>query len=264
MKDRLVNKRIVITGASSGIGQQLAYEVAKAGAIPILVARSHSKLEEIVAHITEQFDRTSDYYVCDIGNKQQWQKTMEKIVQDHKQIHVLLNNAGFGLFQNVADMDVVDIEKMFSVNVHALMQSSHFFLTHMLAHGEGHIVNIASQAAKMATPKAAVYAATKHAVLGFTNGLRMEVEAEGIYVTAVNLGPVRTNFFQTADPGGNYEKALGRLLLDPKDVAEKVIRNLYKTKREINLPLWMELGSRFYRLFPGLTEKLFKKQFSKK
>ncbi|WP_102027117.1 SDR family NAD(P)-dependent oxidoreductase [Salirhabdus sp. Marseille-P4669] len=264
MNKSLNGKNIIITGASSGIGQQLAWQVAENKAMPILVARSEEKLKSLAAELKEKLSIKSAYYVCDIGNKEQWQQTMESIVHDFGHIHVLINNAGFGVFQQVDEMDYRDFEHMFAVNVHGLIQASQFFLLHMLKKKEGHIVNIASQAGKMATPKAAGYASTKHAVLGFTNGLRMEVEKKGIYVTAVNLGPVKTSFFQTADPSGSYEKAVQRYLLDPEKVARTVVARLYRPTREINLPKWMEFGSRLYQLFPSLFEKVFRKQFSKK
>ncbi|MRG86493.1 SDR family NAD(P)-dependent oxidoreductase [Salinibacillus xinjiangensis] len=257
-------KNIVITGASSGIGMQLAYQVSQAGATPILVARSREKLQELVSNVKKHFAIDASYYVCDVSQENEWKITMEQIVEDYEQIHVLVNNAGFGLFKPVTEMKLEEFDQMYHVNVHALIQASHFFAGHMLHQGEGHIMNVASQAGKMSTPKAAGYAATKHAVLGFTHGLRMEVENEGIFVTAVNLGPVKTNFFNTADPGGGYAKSVDKFMLDPTDVAQKMVSKLYQPVREINLPLWMEWGSRLYRLFPGLMESVLKKQFRKK
>ncbi|SET88187.1 hypothetical protein SAMN05421676_11010 [Salinibacillus kushneri] len=260
----LNGKNIVITGASSGIGSKLSWYVAKNGGTPILVARSREKLNKIAADIHRQFSIDAGYYVCDVGNEVEWQRTMNQIVKDFQQIHVLINNAGFGLFQPVSNMTLADFEGMYRVNVHALIQSSQFFASHMVQFGEGHIINIASQAGKMATPKAAGYAATKHAVLGFTHGLRMEMEQQGIIVTAVNLGPVKTNFFETADPDGGYAQSVDRIMLDADKVARKIVQKMNTPVREINLPLWMELGSRIHKLFPHVTEKLLKRQFRKK
>src|SRR5690606_33540996 len=129
---------------------------------------------------------------------------------------------------------------------------------------DGHIVNIASQAGKISTPKSAVYASTKHAILGFTNALRQELMDKSIHVTAVNLGPVKTNFFSHADPEGSYQKNVGKYMLDPEKVAEKIANHLFTGKREINMPLWMDFGSRLYQLFPSMMEKALKKQFNKK
>ncbi|QHS22656.1 SDR family oxidoreductase [Virgibacillus sp. MSP4-1] len=257
-------KRIVITGASSGIGSRIAWHVAENGGFPILIARSRDKLEKITEGIRQNHSLNADYYVCDVGNEKEWQGTMNQIVEDFGQIHVLINNAGFGLFQPVSDMKLTEFEDMYRVNVYALIQASQIFASHMAEFGEGHIMNIASQAGKMATPKAAGYAATKHAVVGFTHGLRMEVEQQGVFVTAVNLGPVKTNFFETADPSGGYAKSVDRYMLDADKVAQKIVQKIYRPVREINLPLWMELGSRIHKLFPHLVEKVLKGQFRKK
>jgi short-subunit dehydrogenase len=168
------------------------------------------------------------------------------------------------VFENVADSKWQDIDRMLSVNVKSLFRTTHQLLPHFLQRGSGHIVNIASQAGKIATPKSAVYSATKHAVIGFTNALRMEVEGTGIYVTSVNLGPVRTNFFQQADPTGRYVRAVERIMLDPNQVAMAIVRYLFTKQREINLPAWMDSGSKVYSLAPGLMEKAMQRQFNKK
>lgn len=128
----------------------------------------------------------------------------------------------------------------------------------------GHIINIASQAGKIATPKSSVYAATKHAVLGFTDSLRMEAEQHGIFVTAVNPGPIRTNFFHIADQSGEYVKNVERWMLSPEKVAKRVVSIMMTPTREVNMPRWMNIGSQLYRLFPSVVEKVGKRAFFKK
>ena len=83
-------------------------------------------------------------------------------------------------------------------------------------------------------------------------------------MTTVNLGPVKTNFFNVADPFGNYQQSVEKYMLDPNDVAEKIVKVLFTNKREINMPKWMDVGSRFYQVFPSLIERLLKSQFNKK
>ncbi|MCP8616780.1 SDR family NAD(P)-dependent oxidoreductase [Salirhabdus salicampi] len=260
----LEKKNVVITGASSGIGERIALHVAAQGGTPILVARSEEKLQTMAKEIQSQHGLEAFVYRCDIGNRIQWEATLHRIVDVHEHIHVVINNAGFGLFERVTDMTMEQYDSMFQVNVLALIQSSRFFLSHMQERGEGHIVNIASQAAKLATTKAAGYAASKHAVLGFTNALRLEAEQDGVFVTAVNLGPVQTNFFSSADPSGNYERSVEKFMLHPDKVAERVVRALYHPIREINMPRWMDVGARLYQLWPSMLERLFKRQFQQK
>lgn len=264
INEKIKGKRVLITGASSGIGEQLAYKVAREGAVPIFVSRSAEKLASLTSAIRKQYRVSAYYHTCDLLDHSAWQAVMEQIAADHGPVHILINNAGTGHFQYVDELPMDAYENMFRLNVLAAVQAVRFFLPIMVQHGEGHIVNIASQAGKMATPKSAGYAATKHALLAFTNSLRMEVAGKGIFVTAVNPGPVKTNFFKIADPDGTYIKAVSKYLLDAGKVAEKVVKHLYTPKREINLPFWMDVGSRLYQIAPGMMERLFSGQFNKK
>ena len=108
----------------------------------------------------------------------------------------------------------------------------------------------------MATPKTAVYSATKFAVLGFSNALRLELKPAGIQVMTVNPGPIATNFFEKADPSGNYLSDLGNLVLEPEDLAKVIIKGIRKGKREINRPRLMQAASQFYTLFPKIGDLL--------
>ncbi len=115
-----------------------------------------------------------------------------------------MNNAGYGIFAEAEKVEFVDVEGMFAVNVVGLIACTQEVIPFMCKRGSGHIINVASQAGKLATPKSSIYSSTKHAVLGYTNSLRMEMAQRGVFVTAVNPGPIRTEFFQIADPGGSY------------------------------------------------------------
>lgn len=264
VQNRLANKKVIVTGASSGIGERLVWHIAQNGGIPIMLARSIDQLKSQQQLLKQAFQTTSYVYQIDLQNEKELDIVIEQILKEHEQIHGLINSAGVGIFDFVKDMQWQDVEWMFQLNVFALMRITKRLILHFSHYRQGHIINIASQAGKLATPKSAVYASTKHAVLGFTNALRLEVANKGIYVTAVNLGPVRTNFFITADPNGSYQKNVERYMLDPDNVAQKVVCYLFTDKREINLPGWMEMGSKLYQLFPKTMERLLEKQFNKK
>lgn len=256
MQNKVTNKKIIVTGASSGIGERMCWHIAKHGGIPIMLARSIEKLQYQQKLITQTFDVSSDVYQVDLLNTNELETVINQILLEHRQIHGLVNNAGAGAFDYVKDMQWPDVDHMFQLNVFALMRGTKLLLPHFSHYHKGHFVNIASQAGKIATPKSAVYASTKHAVLGFTNALRLEITSKNIHVTAVNLGPVRTNFFTSADPSGNYQKSVERFMLDPDKVADNIVKHLFTNKREINLPWWMEMGSKFYQLFPRVLEKV--------
>lgn len=179
-------------------------------------------------------------------------------------IDVLVNNAGYGIFEYFLEADMEDVKGMFDTNVVGLMACTKAVLPEMMNRKSGHIINIASQAAKLATVKGSVYAATKHAVLGFSNSLRLETKDHGIVVTTVNPGPIQTNFFKIADKTGEYEKNIEKWLLEPVDVARKVTKAIERPVREVNMPGWMEIGSKLYQLAPSIVEKLGKKAFSQK
>ncbi len=264
VNDRIAGKKILITGASSGLGEQIAFKIAEQDGIPILIARSEAKLRRLSEELGEKHGIIIPFYPADLTEIEQLDGLFEDIMVQHQQIHGLVNNAGIGVFDYLADARWEDIENMLQLNVTALIKTVHKILPHFLHNNTGHIVNIASQAGKLATPKSSVYSASKHAVVGFSNALRLEVEGKGIWITTVNPGPISTRFFDHADPSGHYRKSVERYMLNPERVADQIVSNLFKKKREINLPRWMEFGSRLYHISPGWMEKLLKKQFNKK
>lgn len=264
MNSRLKGKTVVITGASSGIGEKIAYLVAEQGASPILLARSYDQLEKIAQNIQEKYNLDCLFYKLDVRDTDNVKEVFEDILRNVKTVDVLINNAGFGVFANVVDAQIEQMKAMFEVNVFGLISCTKMVLPTMLKQNSGHIINIASQAGKIATPKSSVYSATKHAVLGFTNSLRMELSNTNVHVTSVNPGPIRTRFFDIADESGTYAKSVNRFMLDPDVVASKIVNAMLTSKREINLPGWMNAGSMFYTLFPRLVEKVGGKAFFKK
>lgn len=260
----LKGKRVMITGASSGIGRYMARECAASGADLILVARSLDRLERLKNEILMQYEIKVGIHQLDIGDLESVKMVLEPMTRDGDRIDCLINNAGFGKFDLFAEANLDDIENMFHVNVLGLMTVTRLILPKMIQQGSGHIINVASIAGKIATPRSTVYSATKHAVLGFSNGLRMELAGSGIHVTTVNPGPIQTNFFNVADPGGHYISKVGRFILNPEDVAKKVVASIGTRKRELNLPRSMDLGARVYQWVPGLVERFAAPLFNKK
>lgn len=260
----LNNKNIVITGASSGIGEKVAYNVAKLGARPILIARSTEKLKRLSEQLHQLFSVDCLYYSLDVSDTDQVKVVFQQIFKDVHHIDILLNNAGFGIFDSFIDANLEEIKQMFEVNVIGLMACTKEVLPSMIERNEGHIINIASQSGKLATPKSSGYSATKHAVLGFTNSLRMELSKTNIYVSSVNPGPIETNFFHVADRSGNYVKNVKKFMLKPDDVAEKIVQLMIKPKRELNVPRWMNVGSVLYQLFPSIADKVAGNLLNKK
>ncbi|AZB43458.1 SDR family oxidoreductase [Bacillus sp. FJAT-42376] len=260
----LKNKVVFITGASGGIGEAMARKTAAAGAVPVLLARREDRLQTLAEELKKAYGTEALYAKLDVSDTASVQSVFRQLMAKTGRIDVLVNNAGFGVFKTVDESTLEEMEGMFKVNVFGLIACTKAVLPIMKEQGSGHIINIASQAGKIATPKSSLYAATKHAVLGFSNSLRMECTGTNIKVTTVNPGPIKTDFFETADESGEYTKNVERWMLTPDYVAEKVTGSILKYKREINLPRWMNAGSTMYQIVPGLVEKIAGNAFNKK
>lgn len=259
MEKRLENKKILITGATGGIGEKLALHIANEGAIPILIGRNEHKLLALKEKITSNYPIEPLCFTGDLTDK----RFISFLIQEIQEADVLINNAGIGLFEKLENTSDKAIEEMLYLNIHALVYLTKNLLP-SIKNNNGHIVQIASMAGKIPTPKSSIYAASKAFVINFSNAIRMECKDSNVKVTTVNLGPVRTGFFDHADQTGNYRKNVDRYMLDPDKVATKITRALYTRKREINLPFWMQLGSYFYYLIPHMMERLLEPTFRKK
>ena len=156
-------------------------------------------------------------------------------------------SAGIGTFGLAHEISDESMQSMMDVNVIAPMKLTKLLLPNMLERKSGHIIFLGSQAGKVATPKASIYAATKHAILGYTNALRMEVAPFGIHVTTINPGPIDTPFLDLADETGNYRVSLGNYLLTVDTVVNAIVRAIEKPVREVNLPWYMGITSKLTR-----------------
>jgi short-subunit dehydrogenase len=262
--EQLEGKNIVITGASGGIGAEMAKLCAGRGANLVLLARNLEKLRRLQGDLQQQYNAQVDIFQLDVSDTQKVQEVFQQIFEKRGHVDILVNNAGFGVFRSAHEAAMEEIKGMFSVNVIGLMACTSMVLPKMRERRFGHIINIASQAGKIATPKSSIYSATKHAVLGYTNALRMELSDYNVKVTAVNPGPIATNFFTIADEEGTYVKNVQRIMLQPEYVAKRVVDSMLTKTREINLPRWMNMGSVIFALFPRLFERVGKRAFNQK
>ncbi|MED4223725.1 SDR family oxidoreductase [Neobacillus cucumis] len=259
MREQLRGKNIIITGASGGIGAEIARLCAASGANLVLLARSVDKLKQIELELEQKYSTHVDVFQVDVSDTDKVKEVFAQIFKQLGHIDILVNNAGYGIFREAHEATIDEIKGMFNVNVLGLMACTSMVLPKMRERRFGHIINIASQAGKFATPKSSVYSATKHAVLGYTNALRMELDDYNVQVTSVNPGPIATNFFKIADEQGTYVKNVQRFMLQPEYVAQKVVDSMLTRAREVNLPRWMNLGSAVYVLFPRLFERIGKR-----
>ena len=141
--------------------------------------------------------------------------------------------------EDAIDFEMNVAEKMFRVNVLGLMYMIKYVALRMAQRQCGAIVNIASITGKIPTPKSAIYAATKAAVIAYSNALRLEVKSLGITVLNVNPGPIKTKFFETADKTVHYLENVKNIVLSPELVANKIVHAIGTRKWELNLPYFL-------------------------
>lgn len=247
-------KTVVITGASSGLGAALAHSFSKHGYKLIVIGRNEARLTELARRLD------ADWMKADV--EQEYETLVERIEQTFGPFDVFVNNAGMAEFDAVVDQDVRVIQETMTVNTLAPMVLSRASARTMRPGAT--IINVCSQAGRVPTPKSAVYAASKAALLQFSNALRLELKPKGIHVMTVNPGPIATPFFDRADKSGRYASSVRGIMLNPDRLADRVVRAFKRREREVNAPRWMQLGSVLYAIWPSGFERLAKKGFDKK
>lgn len=256
----LRDKVVLITGASSGLGAMLARAVAVEGAITILTGRSEERLQQVVTSI----QGSATYKLMDVTSDQEVADCIAEIEKEYGRLDILINNAGYGIFSRIEDMHLTEYYHMMNTNYLGVVRCTKAALPIMERQGIGHIVNIASMAGRIGTAKSTSYSATKHALLGFTDSLRMELRGRGIKVSSVNPGPIETEFFQKADPEGSYVKNIQWFMMKPDYVVAKIIKLLYTQRAELNLPHLAAIGIRLYSIFPRAFDSIAGKWLNKK
>lgn len=259
----LRGKVVVITGGSSGIGRAVALQAASAGATIVLLARNLTKLEEVRVAAQSRAHRPAFAFQLDVSDPVNIDAVWHQVLETVPRVDVLLNAAGFGVFTEALDTPMATTEKMFRTNVLGLIYMTRLAGRQMLAQGSGHIISIASMAGKIATPKSAVYAATKSAVIAYDNALRLELRPHGIEVTTVNPGPVATNFFKTAK-AEDYEAKVAMFTLDPEKLAARIVGAFGRRVREINAPVIMNVAAIAYPMVPRVGDWLAGTIFNRK
>ncbi|WP_391201649.1 SDR family NAD(P)-dependent oxidoreductase [Psychrobacillus sp. L4] len=246
-------KKIIITGATSGVGLLLAKKLHTAGHEIWASGRNF----EVLEHLDELGIHTIQ---ADLTEEQ----SFEELFHQMGTPDTIILCAGVGTFAYLSELEDKDMRQMMHINVIAPMLLTKYFAEKMKERGSGHIIFVASQAGKVATPKASAYAASKHAILGFANSVRMELKEFGIYVTTINPGPIDTPFLDLADQTGNYRDKLSKHLLSPERVVVAITKTVERPVREVDLPSYMSLTSKLYAVFPKTVETLGKSFFNKK
>ncbi|MEK7250496.1 MAG: SDR family oxidoreductase [Bacteroidota bacterium] len=196
----LTDKIAIITGASSGIGAALAKLFSKKGATVVLAARRVDKLHELAQQIKAD-GGNAIVHPCDVTVKAEAEHLINQTFDDLKRVDILVNNAGRGHFASIEDTTDEMIQSMFKLNVYSLWYTVRPALTYMKQQGSGHIINIASMAGKVAYPYNSAYVAAKHACVGFTHALRLELAEMNIHASVVCPNGVLTDWANVTEGG---------------------------------------------------------------
>lgn len=191
----------LITGASSGLGEEFARQLARKGYNLVLVARREDLLQRLAQELSQAHGTVAEVIRADLSQPDGVALAEKRLVSGD--IDLLVNNAGFGTHGEFARLPLERELEEIDLNVRALVSLSHAAAGSMLRRGRGRIINVASIAAFQPVPFTATYAATKAFVLYFSEGLNEEVRRKGVSVTAVCPGPVKTGFQETAGIDGS-------------------------------------------------------------
>lgn len=219
-----MNKIVLVTGATSGIGRATAYRFASNGFDIILAGRRKDRLDDISLDIQEKFNVKTLILELDVRNRAAVDSTLSQLAPEWQKIDILVNNAGLASgLDTIQEGSIDDWDKMIDTNVKGLLYVSKAVIPMMIKHGKGHIINIGSTAGKEVYLKGNVYCASKHAVDAITKGMRIDLLGTGIKVTQIAPGAAETEF-SLVRFHGDAEKAKkvyeGYQPMTPEDIAE--------------------------------------------
>lgn len=232
---KLRDQVIVITGASSGIGLTTAEMAAQAGARVVLNARNESDLHDVVERIRSRGGRAT-YHAGDVADPDVLDDLASRAVTEFGGIDTWVNNAGLGMYGRLTEMTLADKRRLFDVNFWGVVHGCRTAVRYLRT-GGGTIINVGSVVSDRAVPLLGIYSASKHAVKGYTDALRMELEEEGapIYVSLVKPSSTNTPFIEHARNYMEAEPELAPPVYAPEEVARAILRCAESPTRDITV-----------------------------
>lgn len=253
------NKTVWITGASSGIGEALAYAFAKQGAKLILSSRKKPELERVAKGCNGQVVLIQ---TIDLGKHEEIPAIAEKVIKEVGKVDILVNNAGISQRALVKDAAFEVYRRMIDINLLGTIAVSKAVLPHFIENQNGHYVTITSLMGKFGAPLRSGYAAAKHGLHGFFDVLRAEAYKDNVKVTLVCPGYVRTDISKNALTNTGEKQGIMDEKTDqgmtPEALAKKVLRAVRKEKEEIVVGGTEALAVYIKRFFPGLLSRIIR------
>lgn len=255
---------IVITGASSGIGLATAHQAAARGAKLVLAARSEQTLEDLVTVINEAGGEAVSV-PADVAVEADLRRVAEMAVMRFGRIDTWINNAGVSIYGRLEEVSMRDNRRLFDINFWGVVHGSLVALPYLRANG-GALINLGSEVSDAVVPLQGMYSASKHAVKGFTDGLRVEVEVidqANVAVTLVQPTAVNTPYPRHARNYMAQEPKLPTPQIDPHQVAEAILAAATSPTRDVTVGAMAKLNTLTAKLLPGLSDKLSAKQVNR-
>jgi dehydrogenase/reductase SDR family protein 7B len=253
-----VNNRVVwITGASSGIGEALAYQASSHGASVILSARNTANLERVIAGCTDPERHL--VLPLDLAEPESFNAAFARVLQRYPGVDVLLNNGGLSQRATALETDLAVVEHLMQVNFFGAVALTKTVLPHMVERASGQIVVISSVLGKVGTPRRSSYAASKHALHGYMDSLRAELWRSGVQISLICPGYIKTNISQNALLGGG--EPLGRDDAgEPKGMnvsicATRIMQAIERDKDEAIVAGLEGLAVQVKRFFPAIYNR---------
>lgn len=256
------NKVIWITGASSGIGEALAYAYSRQGSKVILSSRNETELKRVLKQC-ETLGGEAFVEPLDLSQPETLKDKADYVLKTYGPVDYLINNGGIGQRSSVVDTDLAVEQNILRVNFTGPAALTKAVLPNMIRRKKGHIVVISSVMGKFAAPKVATYAASKHALQGYFDALRAEVDRFGIKVTIVCPGFVKTNISINAltsdgTPHAKMDKGQSRGM-SPEACAKKILRAVSREREEITIGGPEIAGVYIKRLFPWVVSQVIRR-----
>jgi short-subunit dehydrogenase len=256
MANKLQGKVVLITGASSGFGEDAARLFAKEGCKVVLAARRLEKLQALAAEIQSEGGEAIAIPV-DVNQSAEIDVMVQTALDLYQQIDILFNNAGFGAMNWFEELDSQrHIETLIRVNLIGTILVTRAVLPDMIDRGSGHIINMGSVAGLIASPLITTYSASKYGVRAFTDSLRREVAPLGIKVSGIYPGPAETEFGSHLTRN-RMRETVNRLIdvrMTSAYVAKRVIDIAKRPRRSLIIPWWFRIITTFDTLFPIVVD----------
>jgi uncharacterized protein len=244
----------IVTGASSGIGAQLARDLAARGMRTALLARRTERLNALAAEIGRAGGEALAVS-CDVAERESVEAAVRTVLDRWGRIDLLVNDAGYGRHVLFKDHDVADIERMMRTNYLGTVYATKAVLPAMRARGRGWIVNVSSVAGKLGQPDEAAYSASKFAVAGLSEGLSYELAPLGIHVMTVYPALVRTEMF-TPEVMARMPRGAERTFLEPPEFSRRVLRALARGCHEVTVPGYIGIAYAVRALLPRVFRRM--------